>query len=396
MDRKIISGVFACGVAMAFWACGSGQIYEPDDGDKLLGWVSHDEIDPDTLAGLNISYMKSHCKECFAESSSSSVKGRVKSSSSRKTAKSSSSSSAIPEVKSSSVPEESSSSSEPAVITGDNGTCAAISLQTDSALASVPLDEKIYWKYTAGGEVSAMDLLKSSFKWSTPGASSETYERTGSYGMNDTVAYATKGEKTANLLLTTAEGKKYSVDCSPLQVNGRQITGCNCTTKSPSVNYFKNPEVSWSVSGCSTGEGQTLSYEWNGTLGGTIYTKTFNTEHSGYVPKLKVTNDDSVSVVVNCPEVQVNGVEYVIEVPRDSGAIDFPEGEHFVAIVGDESVFQCTLNCRATGNFTVAISTGDTLKGPFVAVEAVDAEVCKGKPVTMKFSRDTKCSADWF
>ena len=367
MNKKIYAGMIILGVAASFWACGSGEILDHTADDDYLGYMPED--DPDNTDGLNVAEMKKNCLECnVGESSSSSSKRDrpQRSSSSRPQPQSSSSvsSSSTPIIVNSSSSSSdgghhrhSSSSSDPRIINsssssvpinnGNNGTCVATSITTQKPVVSVELGEKFYWKYTAGGEVSTLDVLKASFKWATPGATSETYERTGSYGTNDTVAYAISGPKSATLTLTKEKGGVYNISCGPVQVNGAPIRGCKCSTEATSVDYTATPNVSWTVSGCSTGAGLTLSYEWDGLPGDSVYTKTFDDEHPGYAPTLKVANNDNTLKEVTCPAVKLTyGPEYKITTTQGAGAIKLPKGSSNVVLMVD--AYNNTVFCNVS------------------------------------------------
>ena len=208
----------------------------------------------------------SSSKKDAASSSSvtktSSSSSASKPSSSSKKAVSSSSSSKVVEKssdsKSSSSKKVESSSSEAPILTG-GGTCAP----TKSV---VEQGETVVWKYTVGGNVKATDLLDAVFKWSTPGGTPESFESKGTVSVSDAVVYETSGLHSAKLVLSTSK-ETYNIDCDPVQVNGAQITGCKCSTEAGSVDFTATPDVTWSVSGCTSGAGLELSYEWDGDAG---------------------------------------------------------------------------------------------------------------------------------
>ena len=156
----------------------------------------------------------------------------------------------------------------------------------------------------------------------------------------------------------------YDLTCSPVQVNGAPITGCKCAPVgvTGSVNYLKTPDVAWTVTGCSTGTGLTLSYLWDGGAASAeaSYTKTFSEAATAAAPTLIVANNDNTEVQVNCTPVKVTeGEEFTIKTTTDkvvfaeSGSFaisaNLPNGWH-------NSDTECNVYCQAkTSDFTVTI-----------------------------------------
>lgn len=103
------------------------------------------------------------------------------------------------------------SSSSVATILSGGGSCAP-------EKAIVEKGEKVVWIYTNASPVSATDLLKAKFKWSLPGASPDSIEITGLSGKSNAVSYATSGQKTASLVISTTNGD-FNIVCDPVQIN---------------------------------------------------------------------------------------------------------------------------------------------------------------------------------
>ena len=248
-----------------------------------------------------------------------------------------SSSSSAGKVSSSSKKVESSSSAAP-ILTG-GGTCAP----TKSV---VEQGETVVWKYTVGGNVKAADLLEADFKWSTPGGTPESFESKGTLSVSDAVVYETSGQHTAKLVLSTSK-ETYNIDCDPVQVKGARITGCKCSTEAGSVDFTATPDVTWSVSGCSTGTGLELSYEWDGDAGAASYTRTFTTAIKAYAPKLIVKNSDNTMIEVECPSVKITeGPEFEIRTTQRAGEVKLPKGTSRVVL--DIDAYNNTVFCNVS------------------------------------------------
>ena len=380
MNRKIYAGILAFGVAAAFWACGSGEILDPNPGDGTMSYVPPTENpDEKDVFGIN-PVTAAECPECFiGQSSSSSSKGKkTRSSSSSQPSSSTGTSSSNPPTYSSSDPFAESSSSTPYSSPAsssnppqqssssqnggdegddDIGTCAP-------SPTTVELGDKVTWKFSRGSKTPASALLQAAYTWTfeggTPGESGKV---TGASGTTQSVTYATSGDHAASVVFGTTGGA-HVIQCSPVHVNGAPITGCKCAPVgiTGSVNYLKTPEVAWTVSGCSTGAGLTLAYAWDGGAAGaeTSFTKTFDAATASAAPTLTVINNDNSKVDVTCTPVKVTeGEEFSIKssndkvVFKESGSFaisaNLPEGWH-------NDATKCNVYCQAqTSNFVVTI-----------------------------------------
>ena len=318
------------------------------------------------------------------QKSSSSKKQEISSSSVKKETSSTSkplsfsivrSSSSVKQSSSSYIPPVQSSSSMIAVPDYGGGSCAPVK-------ASVPQGENVVWKYSVGGNVNAVDVLSADFKWTTPGGKPETLEGKSLEFVRDSVTYATSGQYSATLALTTSKGT-FDIDCSPVLVSGAPITGCKCTTEAKSVDLTQSPGVEWSVTGCSTGAGLDLSYEWDGTAAGTStsYTKVFTAEHPGYTPKLIVKNNDKTMVEVTCPSVKITeGPEFVIKMTGKPGAVDLPRGSSRVILEVDvsSSYYDCVVFCqldREKANSSTGAINGSVNNVPFRGSDYIEVRL---------------------
>ena len=328
-------------------------------------------------SGKTSSSSKKVASSSSVTKTSSSSSASKPSSSSKKAVSSSSSSKVVEkssDSKSSSSKKVESSSSASPILTG-GGTCAP----TKSV---VEQGETVVWKYTVGGNVKATDLLDAIFKWSTPGGTPESFESKGTVSVSDAVVYETSGLHSAKLVLSTSK-ETYNIDCDPVQVNGAQITGCKCSTEAGSVDFTATPDVTWSVSGCSTGTGLELSYEWDGDAGAASYTRTFTTAIKAYAPKLMVKNSDNTMVEVECPSVKITeGPEFEIKASQGSGAIQLPKGTSRVVL--NTEAYTNTVFCTVrredspTGALNGEINMTAIKGNDYVAVRMPAGELVKG------------------
>jgi len=279
--------------------------------------------------------------------------------------------------------QESSSSAAPSNTGG--GTCAPLK-------SIVEQGEPVVWKYTPGGDVKTTDVLSANLKWSTPGATPESLEGKGAKFMSDTVLYSTSGEHTASLILATTKGS-FNITCDPAHVNGAKITGCKCTTEAKSVDFNTSSGVVWSVSGCSTGAGLTLSYEWDGVEGtSTTYSKTFTAAvENGYIPKLLVKNNDNSQEAVTCPSVKItDGPEFEITTTQGAGAIKLPKGTSSVVL--STEAYNNTVFCQVSRDDSPSGALNGTvnktaIKGSdYIAVSMPAGTLVKG--ATLEFTLD--------
>ena len=195
----------------------------------------------------------------------------------------------------------------------------------------VEKDSSVKWKFTKSPEIEMTSLASAKISWTFEGATPGTALAKGLGGFNQMVAYATSGNHTASLVISTRDST-YNLTCSPVHVNGDSITGCKCTTDAVSVDYTKGVPATWTVTGC-TSASMPLAYNWDGTGGSDTFTKVFGAPADSYAPVLKVGNADNMVIDVTCPAVRVtDGPEYEIVATQDAGAIRLPAGSTMVTL----------------------------------------------------------------
>jgi hypothetical protein len=250
--------------------------------------------------------------------------------------------------------------------TGDDriGTCAP-----EQAIYEKDAAEKgVKWKFTRDPSVAATSLLSASFKWTTADGTPSTASATGTSGLYHTAKYTTSGVHNASLTVSMGAAN-YTIQCSPVQVNGEPITGCKCATEATSIDYTATPTATWSVTGCTTGAGLNLAYQWDGAPGEASYSPTFTAAAASYAPVLKVANDDNTVVDVTCPAIKITeGPEYIIKETQGAGAIKLPAGSTIVSLEVD--AYNNTVFCQVARADTPSGALNGTVNK--VAIEGSD------------------------
>ena len=160
-----------------------------------------------------------------------------------------------------------------------------------------------------------MNFVKASLVWNF---SDNAVPASGATGLTSApVTYAASGAANASVNVTMPDGSYETIQCSPLQVNGDPITGCECNASATTIDYTAEPSVSWAVTGC-TSASNIISYTWDGVEGTAAFTKAFDAPVASYAPTLKVANEDNTIVEVACPAVRVTeGPEYAFNLEGD-------------------------------------------------------------------------------
>lgn len=381
MNKKLFVGIsMVTAVSAGFWACGEGTINEMTEMDNVISMQY--PLDPATGAASpelqNLrDNAKNTCKEdmgCYTQyqgylegtepvdvpesSSSEEIQGPITnptmSSSSRGdfniVTKPSSSSMQIIDN-----PEPTSSAGGEIVVPVTGlGSCAP---------ASTPISKggKVKWKFTANMNnptYRPADFAKAQFDWTFEGGTPAT----GTGATTGDITYSASGAVGASLTVTMmGDGASETIQCSKLQVNGDPITGCKCTSPEAKVDYLTQPDVAWTVSGC-TSASEIISYTWDGAEGGETFTKTFDAAQDGYTPKLVVGNADNTAIEVPCTTVKTTkGSEYTFE--KSDFKIALPAGESSVefdlpATWHGTTEGTCTFRCDGANQpITITIGT---------------------------------------
>jgi hypothetical protein len=249
----------------------------------------------------------------------------------------------------------------------------------------------VTWKFTRDPSVSAQQLMNATFSWKMDGANPATATASGANGLSQTVTYATSGTKMASVVVNIG-ASPYTVECTPLQVNGEKINGCKCSTEATSIDYtnLATPSASWAVTGCTTGAGLSLAYEWDGALGESTFTKTFTAAAASYAPTLRVANTDNTVIDVTCPAIKVTeGPEYTIK--DNTTKVTFPEAGTYNVVIAyacQNKQFYCNGSSGPVGGSvngvtmtsswytTVDLTAADCSGNATVVVEVDGAATC--------------------
>lgn len=121
--------------------------------------------------------------------------------------------------------------------------------------------------------------------------------------------------------------------CSPVQINGAPITGCQCVVDNASPDVAKGGVANWTVGGCVTSANIT-GYSWNGlpAVPTPTFSHTFLAKDETMAPTLSVYNDDNTVQSVVCPEakaIDATQPDYLLTFAEDKVdpvSIDVPNG----------------------------------------------------------------------
>jgi len=348
MKKKLIASMSLMTVVGAsFWACGEGNINPADTQDELFGGMRSDEMQTElesvkqncrndtSFAGCYMRYKAyldggETIEEPIVNSSDDSGSNQnpnpVLSSSSRGDIF------IVTNPSSSSVlvfdpdPVSSSSGIEIVPVSG-LGSCKA-------ATSPISKGQSVNWKFTPNGsntKYTAMQFAsQADYKWNFGGLADDG---SGVRATSGKVTYTNSGVANASVTVTMPDGASEVINCTPLQVDGDPITGCKCTSDATgSVDFTASPNVTWTVSGCTSASDIT-SYTWEGTPGEATFTKTFEAEAASYSPKLVVGNADKTAIEVKCDAVKItDGPEYTIKTSGAQGTVKLPAGVSSVVL----------------------------------------------------------------
>ncbi|MCQ2105292.1 MAG: hypothetical protein MJZ26_05825 [Fibrobacter sp.] len=417
MNKKILAGLSGIVVAGAFWACGSGEINEPTFDDTVIM-----NLYPKDDAEAASSFMKeafaSAREACKIDVDPAGCEARINAADPDKSGDVVSSSSVTEEpgpgnqgqtpvvpVSSSSIVinnNVSSSSVGPIIVdptsSGSEGTPSQTVTGLGScapATATIEKGGSTGWAFklnaTNPAGVSVTQLMKGNFTWEFEGASTPSEAATGK--LNSTpVSYANSGSYGAKV--TVAVGTSVeTITCTPLQVNGDPITGCECAPAAPTHDFTSEPSAVWTVTGCKTAS-EPLTYNWDGTAGEASFSKTFTAATPAYAPKLKVGNSDNTVIDVTCAPVKVTeGAEYEIKASQDKVVFE-AAGTYAVVVSGGSSLTACRISCNANGPLT-ATAKGKTFTGSYyLNFEGIDVSWCN-TTLDLELSAAATCEASW-
>lgn len=417
MNKKIIAGLLSAAAVGTFWACGSGSINEPDAmTDGIVSMQFNSPTDADTTKARKINEnliipAKEACKadiNCYAanqrfvDDNDSGDQQPVASSSSEAPvggnfAPRSSSSRAIG---TGTLPTSSESGDDPGPVTPASsaskteitglGTCA-----TTTGAKEANKGDQIQFLFTANpdrkNEIAQMQLAgRVVFDWNY-GTGTGTAVNAAKSSL---ATFGTSGDP--GVSVTVSMGDEISIVPCDIHINGAPIT-CTCTSPATSVDFTATPDVTWTAACTTDAAFMPLTYEWDGTPGEATFTKTFTTAQNGYVPTLKVGNqDNTLTTVTTCTEVKTtDGPEFTIDI--SAGSVILPGPGSYSVVIGNGVAPQS--NCQVSIQSQVAIAGtfgGIPFSGQYyVPIEGTTKEMCNGAVVVEITSGSGELKAQW-
>ena len=407
MNKKFFVGTLAFGIAASFWACGSGEILNPNAGDEIMGLPVDDStgdnsVSEDPMKPVN-------CQACFEGAPSSSSKNTPpRSSSSSSINKPNSVSSSSWEINLSSSSEYTYSSrgnersSSSTTITSSPGSEVG---SCRPARETVQKGDTISWSFVPS--ISATKFLSAKFSWSSEGATPATYDTTGMKGYNYKVKYPESGLKSATLVVSLTGASAYSIPCSPLQVNGEPIS-CRCTAAGGDVTTDAGV-ATWTAECASAAN--IIDYEWDGVSTGAMgstFQHTFAAKGDSYTPRLKVSNDDNSIETVTCQTLvatDANIPDYEIKTSNDR--VDFEKVGEFSVVANlpngwHNADTKCTLVCQSQHPFALTFDGIEVSGTNYVSIpgEMSVAHTVGGYSIPVKVTSITagdvvSCGVSW-
>ena len=374
MNKKLLIGLSAIGIAVGFWACGEGAIEPP--GETTDNYVK--AMLPSIDFEVQVNDAKTKCAldpVCESEMAKAQGSAIILSSSeeivSSETAPSSSSIIAssssytqfsfagpIGQQSSSSSAIVSSQSTEPSsssvIIATGLGSCAP-------GATKIELNKSVEWKFTKGaGMKDAMTLMKAEFKWEFDDGMPATVDLTGKVS-SGAITYSKSGKKAAKVTVISAEGTEV-IQCSPmLQVNGVPITGCKCNPTNIEPDVSKGESATWTLSGCTSTGANIISYTWTGaTADASGLIATAPVAAKGDVVtgvSVTVANDDNTVETYTCD---------------DAKAIDETKPDYLFEIKGDQ-ITSTAMAVKNEGCMSIRGTWSNTGYSPNIQV------LCDGK-----------------
>ena len=356
MNKKLLIGLSAIGIAAGFWACGEGAIEPPGETTDNYVKAMLPSIDFD----VQVNDAKTKCAlDPVCESEMAKAQGSAVIMSSSEEIVSSetvSSSSTVPPSSSSytqfsfagPIGERSSSSS--AIVSSQSTEPSSSSVMIATGLGScapavttTELNTPVEWKFTKGaGMKQATTLMQAEFKWEFEDGMPATTEQKGKVS-SGSITYSKSGKKGAKVTVISAEGTEV-IECSPkLQVNGIPITGCKCNPTNIEPDVSKGESATWTLSGCTSTGANIISYTWTGATAdasGLIATAPV-TKKGDIVTGVSVAiaNDDNTVVTATCD---------------DAKAIDMTKPDYEIKADGNTNGVKFTGNVDATIVFNMA------------------------------------------
>ena len=378
MNKKILAGFLSAAAVGSFWACGSGEINEPDpmtDGIVELQYMPNGVPDVDKIQSM-INEAKDSCAAHAAScgsvyaaylqegakpnqtapvSSSTGVQEGVGLSSDAIASISSSSRTISYSAPSSSTtiiddPETPASSASGATEMTGLGTCTAVAADGRTEVKEIAKGVPVKFKVTAnnaGSGYNAMDFIKGTYTWNF--GATATDDGTGQGPTSGAITFSGSGLIAPSVHVIVGDGAKKpfveeTIKCTPDWVNGESIDGCLCEPAAELVDFSGGATAAWTVTGCASATATIETYEWSapdgatGTLtgNGAAATYAFTAAEAAVAPTVKVGNSDDAFTTVPCKPVEgSNGPKNNITLPYDK-------------VLEANTVYTVTASCSST------------------------------------------------
>jgi hypothetical protein len=426
MTNKLMFGLAAASSAGLFWACGSGDILEIQQSDKFVEYALVD--DSTAVDGYVQRALAQYCggnEECMKASQPGRGSGNtaVSSSSAGPTSPYAASSSSAtnnqqqqqtpissgnvsivsspsqqtPTSSPNLTPVQTASSSSAAPVNADPnawGTCAA-----NASNNAIQKGKSVQWKVSldnnkAPGGVSI--ITQGTFSWTFEDGDPATKSGQGSSFQSVLVKYDKSGLKNASVTVSY-NGQSNTMQCTPLNVTGAEVSGCVCTPSATEVDVAVNGTVTWTVSGCKSSD-PTYAYEWSDGLQGTNAAGGVLTAKGTYAPTVTVKNSDNGMQVVTCgavTAVDANNPDYVIKQTQGTGAIKLPAGKTNVSLEVDaynNQVFcQVARTDSPSGQITGTVNNVAISGADYVTASMAAGSLKKGASLLFDLSVPATC-----
>ena len=434
MNKKLTLALVSAGFSGLFWACGEGEIMEieqldtfqkisiEEDGTILDGIVNRAVMQfCDSAAPGNPACIQDLQPGHLADPSSSTSSPGQQTNPTKPTSNSSNPTSGAntqqqnplssgnvsvvsspsqtqtPTSATSLQPTTHTSSSSAAPVAADPnawGTCAA-----NATNNAVKKGNSVQWKVSldnskAPGGVSI--ITKGEFSWTFEDGDPATKKGSGSSFQSVLVKYEKSGTKNASVTVSY-NGQSSTIQCTPLNVTGAEITSCACAPNVTQVDIATNATVTWTVSGCKSSDA-TYMYEWSDNLQGTNAAAGKLDAKGSYSPTVTVKNSDNGMQVVTCKEVVAidsNHPDYIIKASQAAGAVKLPAGKTNVALQanGQNNTVFCQVDRKDSPSGALNGSVnGSPLKGSdYVSTTVAAGTLTSGKSLDFELDVPATC-----
>ena len=396
MNSKLLLGCFGfCSVMSFFVACGSGSI-DPYSVDDQVASIS---VALDKDKSISACLADPVCKADYEAAENPPSSAQIPSSSSSIPVVPGLSSGGLVQISSGGVipPFPTSSSSLVVIVSsqssgGISGTCTP-----EPAIAE--LGQSVTWSFNKDPSISVTQIMAATFDWAFQGGSEPTFSGQGASALKKTVSYNTSGSHTTTLSING----DTPMTCSPVQINGAPITGCQCAVDNASPDVAAGGVATWSVTGCMT-TANISGYAWAGTPAAptTTFAHTFAAKGETFTPTLSVYNDDNTVQPVTCPAataIDATLPDYKLE--DQNTAIILPAGMSTVVMNLPQTWHNttegtCSFSCSCSSGACTATVDGVALTGSYHMTGSIPiTSTINGYGLPVELGQEMSCQVGW-